>query len=176
MIKVWDPLVRLFHWSLVLSFAIAWVSSEGFDGLHIWSGYAAGALIAFRLFWGLIGPRYARFTQFVKGPGTTIGYIKTMVAGQEKRYVGHNPAGGAMVIALIILLGLSVWTGWLTTLPQYKNAVLVSDAHGFATSVLMLLVVVHVAGVIWASIRHKENLAKAMVNGRKSPAEPGDVA
>jgi len=176
MTKVWDPLIRIFHWSLVISFGIAWISSEGFDSLHMWSGYVAGALIAFRLFWGLIGPRYARFTQFIKGPGTTISYMKAMVSGDEKRYVGHNPAGGAMVIALIVTLGITVWTGWLTTLPQYENNTLVSDAHGFITSALMLLVVVHVAGVVLASMRHKENLAKAMVNGVKRSPETGDVA
>jgi len=176
MTKVWDPLVRLFHWSLVISFAIAWVSSEGFDALHIWSGYAAGALIAFRLVWGLIGPRYARFTQFIKGPGTTIDYIKAMMSGTEKRYIGHNPAGGAMVIAMIVTLGITVWTGWLTTLAQYKNSALVSDAHGFITSILMALVIAHVAGVVLASVRHKENLARAMLNGRKREAETGDIA
>ena len=103
-ITVWDPLVRLFHWSLAVSFAVAWLTAEGWDGLHEWAGYAAAALIAFRLLWGLVGPRYARFTQFVPSPAAATRYVGAMTRGRESRYIGHNPAGGLMVITLLLAL------------------------------------------------------------------------
>ncbi len=176
MIRVWDPLVRIFHWSLVVTFGIAWVTSEGFDTLHEWLGYTIAILIAIRLIWGLIGPRYARFTNFIKGPGTTVGYLKAIISGNEPRYLGHNPAGGAMIIALLITLGVTVWTGWLITLPQYAHSDLVRGSHAMITSVLMALVIAHIAGVFLSSKRHRENLTKSMVTGDKRSAEPGDVS
>ena len=101
-VKVWDPFVRLFHWGLATSFVIAWISADEWDTLHHWAGYAAGSLIALRLVWGLIGTRYARLTQFIKSPATTIGYIGDVIRGRERRYIGHNPAGAAMVMLLIL--------------------------------------------------------------------------
>jgi len=176
MVKVWDPLVRVFHWSLVVVFGVAWVTSEGFDSLHAWVGYISGGLIAGRLLWGLVGPRYARFTNFIKSPGTVIDYLKNMRSRSERRYLGHNPAGGAMIIALIITIGVTVWTGWLLTLPQYMHSNLVRGGHGLITNVLMTLVIVHIVGVIVASMRHKENLAKSMVTGEKRAAEKDDIS
>jgi cytochrome b len=101
-IPVWDPLVRLFHWSLALSFAIAWFSANAWDDLHIWAGYASGALILARVAWGVFGTPYARFSQFVRSPRSVLAYLKAIARGGEQRYVGHNPAGGAMVVALIL--------------------------------------------------------------------------
>lgn len=176
MVKIWDPLVRIFHWSLVVVFGLAWITSENFDTAHEWFGYAAAVLIAFRIIWGLIGPRYARFVTFVKGPETVIDYLKAMISGKEKRYLGHNPAGGAMIVALLGTLVVTVWTGWLITLPKYANSTIATDAHAVVTSVLMGLVILHVAGVIVASRRHKENLPKSMLTGEKRAAEVGDVA
>jgi len=175
MVKVWDPLVRVFHWSLVVFFGIAWVTSEGFDKLHEWTGYIAGALIALRPIWGLVGPKYARFTNFIKGPGTVIDYLKAMWGHKEKRYLGHNPAGGAMIIALLITVAVTVWTGWELTQPQYIHSELMRGAHGLITSLLMTLVIVHIAGVFLAGWRHKENLAKAMVTGEKRAPSGDDV-
>jgi len=80
-IKVWDPMVRVFHWGLVLSFAFAWITAESWEDMHLWAGYAAAVLIGFRLFWGLIGPRYARFTQFVRSPATAKNYAHAMLRG-----------------------------------------------------------------------------------------------
>ncbi len=176
MTRIWDPLLRLFHWSLVISFAVAWVASENADSLHEWSGYAAAAIIGVRLIWGLIGPQYARFSQFVKGPQTVISYMKEMRDGGEKRYLGHNPAGGAMVMALLVVLLATAGTGWLLTWPQYStHDGLMSNLHGAAANIMMTLVIVHVGGVFLASWRHKENLARAMVTGDKRAAEPDDI-
>ncbi len=103
-IRVWDPLVRIFHWSLVLAFSIAYLSGDEENSLHIYSGYVVLGLISFRVLWGLIGPRYARFSNFVYSPATVIQHLKGMVSRKSQRYVGHNPAGGWMVIALLLCL------------------------------------------------------------------------
>jgi cytochrome b len=103
-IRVWDPLVRIFHWSLVLAFTIAYLSGDEESGLHIYSGYVVLGLITFRVLWGLIGTRYARFSNFVYSPGTVIQYLKGLVTRKPKHYVGHNPAGGWMVIAMLLCL------------------------------------------------------------------------
>lgn len=176
MVKVWDPMVRIFHWGLVLSFVVAWLSAESIDNLHHWAGYAAGGLIGFRLVWGLIGPRYARFTQFVKGPGTIAAFILAMLGGKERRYLGHNPAGGAMILALLASLGTTAATGWMMTLAQYAKADWVESLHEGAANLTLILVLAHVAGVLWVSWHHKENLAKSMVDGQKRAAENDDVS
>ena len=103
-IRVWDPLVRIFHWGLVLAFTLAYLSGDEESSLHIYSGYVVLGLLAFRLVWGLVGSRYARFSDFVYSPGTVIRYLKDLVAKQPKYYIGHNPAGGAMVIAMLLCL------------------------------------------------------------------------
>lgn len=175
MIKVWDPLVRIFHWSLVVSFAVAWVSAESLEGLHIWAGYAAGALIGFRLIWGIVGTRNARFWSFVKGPGAVWSYAKAMVAGTESRHIGHNPAGGAMILALLACVALTAWSGWLLTFPKSIRQVWAEDVHEFAANLTLVLVVLHIAGVLIASWRHRENLARAMVTGKKRKAGPDDA-
>ncbi len=176
MVKVWDPLVRIFHWSLVTMFAVAWLSSEGLETVHEWSGYIAGGLVVIRIVWGFIGPRYARFTNFIKGPRTTIEYLKDMAKGKEKRYLGHNPAGAAMIIALLVTMLVTIWTGWMLIQPQYEHSILVKGAHELITSVLMGLVILHVGGVILAGLRHRENLARAMITGEKKAPGPDDVA
>lgn len=103
-IRVWDPLVRIFHWSLVLAFTVAYPSGDEESSLHVYSGYVVLGLIAFRLVWGLAGTRYARFSDFVYSPVTVIQYLKDMASKRPKHYVGHNPAGGAMVIAMLLCL------------------------------------------------------------------------
>jgi cytochrome b len=107
-IRVWDPLVRLFHWSLVLSFTIAYLSGEEESNLHIYAGYVVLGLIAFRVLWGLVGTRYARFSDFVTSPATVMRYLKGLLARKPQHYPGHNPAGGWMVIAMLVS-GLRVY-------------------------------------------------------------------
>ncbi|MCW8919180.1 MAG: cytochrome b/b6 domain-containing protein [Gammaproteobacteria bacterium] len=110
-IKVWDPLLRLFHWSLVAAFTIAYVTEDEWQNLHVWAGYAVAALIAFRLVWGFVGPQHARFSDFLFSHATIIAYLKDMVALRAKRYIGHNPAGGAMVLALLLSLSATTLSG-----------------------------------------------------------------
>lgn len=174
-IKIWDIAVRAFHWSLVISFAVAWLSAEELQDLHEWAGYAAGALIAFRLLWGLVGTRYARFSQFIRSPKVVAAYLRDIVTGREARYLGHNPAGAAMIIALILGMAGACLTGWMLTSDAWFGVGWVKDAHEISANLLLLLVGLHIAGVILASVRHRENLVRSMITGRKRAAEEGDV-
>ncbi|MDZ4096355.1 MAG: cytochrome b/b6 domain-containing protein [Paracoccaceae bacterium] len=202
MIRVWDPAIRVFHWGLVASFAIAWLSADEVQGLHIWAGYTAAALIAFRLVWGLIGPRYARFSQFLTGPGAALAYLRQMRHGTEPRYLGHNPAGALMIVALLVTLSFTAWTGWMMTgpVPQIAGiepgqnltqgdddgegnehgegggSEVFKDLHEVAANLMLALVIVHIGGVILASRKTRENLARAMITGTKRVPEPGDIA
>jgi len=175
-VNVWDPVVRIFHWSLVASFAVAWLSGDELARLHIWAGYAAAALVAFRLVWGLAGGRYARFSQFVRAPAAVAGYVGDILRGRERRYLGHNPAGGVMIVALIAgLIGVSV-TGWMATTDAYWGVKWVEETHEALANLLLLLVGLHVAGVAVASLRHHENLVRAMITGRKRRPAAEDIA
>jgi cytochrome b len=174
-VKVWDPAVRIFHWSLVASFAVAWLSGDELERLHIWAGYAAAALVAFRLIWGLAGSRYARFVQFVRAPGDVADYLGDMARGRERRYLGHNPAGAAMIVALIAgLIGVCV-TGWMYTIDAFWGVEWVEETHEVLANALLILVGLHVAGVVVASLRHHENLIRAMVTGRKRGPSAEDI-
>ncbi|MDE3078576.1 MAG: cytochrome b/b6 domain-containing protein [Paracoccaceae bacterium] len=202
-IRVWDPALRLFHWALVGAFALAWLTSEEGRSLHETAGYVVAGLIGFRLVWGLVGPRYARFAQFVPGPGRLLSYAGDMLKGRERRYVGHNPAGAAMIVALLLSLSGTALTGWLSAeparmayLPSAPALVSVAradeaggygeggegsegglkDLHGALANLTLLLVGLHVAGVALSSLRHRENLARAMVTGRKRAPEGDDIA
>ncbi len=175
-VKVWDPVVRLFHWSLVVSFAVAWLTADEWDNLHEWAGYAAAALIGFRLMWGLIGPRYARFSQFIRSPGGVAAYIGASLKGKEPRYLGHNPAGSLMILGLILAMAGTAATGWMLTLNAFWGAEWVEDTHEALANLMLFMVAAHVAGVVFASLRHKENLVRAMINGRKRAPESADIA
>lgn len=110
-IKVWDPVIRFGHWSLVASFFLAYLTEDDFLTLHVWAGYMVGLYLTVRIIWGLVGTRYARFSNFLHSPKKVIGYLKDALAGKPKHYLGHNPAGGAMVLALLLSLLMTTLTG-----------------------------------------------------------------
>ncbi len=166
-IRVWDPLVRIFHWSLVGGFAVAYVTADEWDKAHELVGYIVAGLIAFRLFWGLVGSRHARFSDFIYRPSTIVGFIKDSLAMKGQRYVGHNPAGGAMVIALLLAMAGISATGYMMTLDMFWGAEWVEDAHEILVNGTLLLIILHVGGVILASFEHKENLVRSMITGLK---------
>lgn len=175
MIRVWDFFVRTFHWALAASFAVAWLSSENWERLHDAVGYAAGALVALRVVWGFLGPRYARFAQFVRSPDTVIAYLRAIKDGSERRYIGHNPAGGAMIVVLLVAIAGTAVSGWLLTTDALWGSAVLQHVHSLLAHGVLALVVVHLAGVALASLRHHENLARAMVVGVKRAPGPGDV-
>jgi cytochrome b len=164
---VWDPLVRIFHWSLVIAFTVAWLSGEELRGVHLIAGYAIVGLVAFRLVWGVIGATHARFSDFVYRPRRVIGYLMDAVRMRAKRYVGHNPAGGAMVIALLAMLTATCATGVMMTTDAYWGVKWVEEAHETAVNLTLVLIGLHLAGVAAASFEHRENLVRAMFTGRK---------
>ena len=173
-VKVWDWPVRVFHWSLAASVLGAFITGENedFERLHQTLGWVAAGLIAFRVVWGLIGTRYARFTEFVRGPSQALAYIKSLRSGQPQHFVGHNPVGAVAVILLLGLTVLSVYTGWLALADD--AAEWLEEAHEIVANTLITLVLVHVIGVLWSSRTHGENLLKAMLTGRKTaPSEAG---
>jgi cytochrome b len=175
-LRVWDPIVRLFHWGLVASFAIAWLTSSSRDETHQWLGLAAASLIAIRLAWGFIGSHYARFTQFIRRPANVLAYLIAILRGKEARYIGHNPAGGMMVLALLAGVSATGLTGYLMTTDTWFGDETIQTVHSLLANGMLLFIALHIGGVILASVRHKENLVKAMVTGNKHAAKEGDVA
>ncbi len=110
-VRVWDPAVRIFHWSLVIGFSIAWLTGEDEGQLHIYSGYAVLGLVLFRILWGFIGSRYARFSDFLYPPGKVMSYLRSLRTPTPEHYTGHNPAGGWMILALLTSLLLTSVSG-----------------------------------------------------------------
>jgi len=110
-IRVWDPLIRIFHWGLVVAFTIAYLTGDEESSLHIYSGYAVLGLITFRVLWGLIGTRFARFSDFIYAPKAVVQYLKSLFAGKPQHYSGHNPAGGWMVIIMLLTLSIITVSG-----------------------------------------------------------------
>lgn len=178
-VKVWDLFVRVFHWSLVGAFAVAWFS-EDFQRLHVLAGYTVAGLVVSRIVWGFAGSRYARFSDFVPTPRAFIDYMKAMLRGRPPHYIGHNPAGGAMIIALLVSLLFTTLSGIATYGSEGKGPLTdlmfslgdgagaaIEDVHEFFANLTVLLVALHVAGVIAGSVLHRENLIRAMLTGRK---------
>ncbi len=175
-VLIWDRFVRSFHWSLVVAMAAAWLTGDEYKSLHEWLGYFIVALLACRLVWGCVGSPYARFRQFVASPTRVVEYLRAIIRGDEKRFLGHNPAGAAMIIALLLTIAGTAFTGWLQTTDAFFGSDLVSEAHVYLSNFIILLIALHVAGVFVASYRHKENLVRSMVTGVKRPAEGDDIA
>ena len=166
-IRVWDAPTRVFHWLLVFCFAGAYLTaeSERWSLVHVTLGYTLGGLIAFRLLWGMVGTRYARFSSFVQGPAAVLKYAKSMLAGAPKHFVGHNPAG-AVAIVLLLVAGIAIVATGYATYNEIGGDWL-SELHEASANAMLILVGVHIAGVVVASWLHKENLARAMVTGFK---------
>lgn len=110
-VYVWDKFIRFFHWSLVVLFIVSYITADELESVHVLSGYSITALLFTRLVWGFVGSKYARFSEFVRTPKTVFSYLRQVVTGQPKRYLGHNPAGGAMVVAILFTLGMTVFSG-----------------------------------------------------------------
>ena len=175
-VKVWDRPVRLLHWSLAGSVALCWLTADELQSLHEVAGYAAAGLIGLRLVLGLAGTRYARFSQFIRSPKRTFRYASDTLHHKEPRYLGHNPLGAAMVVALLMMVGGIALTGWMQTTDTYWGIEWVAQMHETLAKLLLVAIALHVAGVIHASFRHHENLVLAMITGRKRAPASGDVS
>ena len=175
-VAVWDPLVRIFHWSLVGLFAFAFLTGDEWQQPHELAGYAIAGLIAVRLVWGIIGTRHARFANFVYGPSTVAGFVADTLRMKARRYLGHNPAGGLMVIALMLAIIVISVSGWMMTLDAFWGLDWVEELHEAAAFAALGLIALHLGGVLVASLEHGENLVRAMVTGRKRAPGADDMA
>jgi len=191
-IKVWDIVVRVFHWSLVVFFSACYLTGDEFDVLHAWLGYGILVLLGIRVIWGLIGTKYARFSDFVYGWKRVREYVKGLAMWRPQAYLGHNPAGGWMVVLLLLFILLTCWTGleaygaegngpFAGQFPGAPGAIdsrdnddangLWSELHEMLADITLFLVFVHIAGVIVSSLLHRENLVRAMWTGYKNKSE-----
>ncbi len=210
-IRVWDLFVRLFHWSLVAAFFIAYLTEGDTITLHVWAGYVVGVLVVLRILWGFVGTRHARFSDFAYGPRAALRYMLALVTFRSKRYIGHSPAGAIMVYALIVSLLVAVATGMLaygavkkgpfaplfagTAASMIAGPIVTvvpaaraddnnnkerskkreggdgfwKNIHELFAGLTMFLVLLHIGGVVLASLIHRENLPRAMFTGRKRP-------
>ncbi len=174
-VKVWDWPVRVFHWTLAASVFGAYMTGEGeaLERLHQVLGWVAAGLIGFRVVWGLIGTRYARFSEFVRSPKVVWAYMKSLRSAHPQQFVGHNPVGAVAVLLLMGLTSLTVYTGWLALADDASEWF--EESHEMAAMALIGIVVVHVIGVVWSSRSHGENLVKAMLTGRKTASPEAGI-
>src|SRR5450631_689438 len=165
-IRIWDPVVRLFHWTVVAGCAINLINEEG-NKFHRAVGYVVAAAVAMRVLWGFVGAGHARFTDFVPTAAALVGYLRRLFSRTEPRYIGHNPAGSVMILALLgSLIAVSI-TGWMMGLDRFFGNEAVEELHETFAMTIVILAGIHVAAAIFGSIRHRENLIKAMFTGRK---------
>jgi cytochrome b len=175
-LRVWDPVVRLLHWGLVASMAVSWLGLSTIAGAHRPAGYVALAIIALRVLWGFVGGnRYARFARFVRGPRSTWAYLIAVRQRRAPRYLGHNPLGAAMIIALLASIAVVGLTGWLATTDRFWGDAAVDLVHRTLGWGTLGLVALHVAGVYLTGRRQNESLVRAMLTGRKRAAAARDV-
>jgi cytochrome b len=167
-VRVWDLPTRLFHWSLVASFATAFLTaeSEKLRDVHVIAGYTLAGLIAFRLLWGFVGGAHSRFADFLPTPRKVIDYVKSLMSGEPHHYVGHNPAGAVAIFALLGLGFAAAASGWAVY--EDMGGGFMEELHEVASNGMMAVVVIHIAGVIVSSWLHRENLVRAMITGWKT--------
>lgn len=174
-ILVWDLPVRVFHWLMVFCFAGAYLTaeSEHWRLVHVSLGYTLAGLVAFRLIWGVIGSKHARFASFVRGPKAVMQYLSSLLRGQPAHHTGHNPAGALAIIAMLLLSLAVVATGWA----NYSDfgGEWLEEAHELSANLMLATVIVHVAAVLLSSLLHRENLVGAMLTGRKRGESSQDI-
>jgi cytochrome b len=166
-VTVWDPVVRIFHWTVVAGCLANLFIVEDGGRAHEVIGYAVAAVLAVRVVWGFVGTRYARFSDFVPGPRRLRDYLTLLAQAREPRQLGHNPAAAVMMLVLMALLAAVSVTGWMATLDAFWGVEWVEELHETLSNVLFLFVFLHILGVVYTSIHHRENLPGAMLHGRK---------
>ena len=166
-VEVWDLPLRLWHWVLAVCVLVAWFTPTVYDGLHRIVGYAVIALLAFRLVWGFWGSRYSRFRMVWVRLRAAPGYLLNLRRGITGRYIGLNPAGTLMLVALLLSLGVSVITGAMSVTVTFFGVWWIEDTHAYSSDAVIILVMLHIVGVVLMGILQRENLIRAMITGRK---------
>ena len=186
-VRVWDPFVRIFHWLLATVVLVDWFMDEPL-WMHTWLGYLAAGLVILRIVWGFIGPENAQFINFVRGPRLVLEYVAGLARFSSRRYLGHSPAGGAMIVALLVMISATIVTGMANLAAdrgegplagaiskverpiisgQRRPRLLMKQVHETVANITLVLVLLHVLGVALGSFAHRENLVRAMITGRK---------
>jgi cytochrome b len=177
-VYVWDRFVRIFHWTLVLGFTVAYLTEEDLLTVHVWAGYAVGVLVLARVVWGFAGTPHARFSDFAYSPATALRYVRDLILFRAERHVGHSPGGGYMVFLLLLFLAATVVTGLvvyggdqqagpLAGMFTEQTGEAMEEVHEVVANITLALVIAHIAAVVLASFAHRENLIGAMVTGYK---------
>ncbi len=205
-VRVWDLFVRVFHWTVVVAFFVAFFTEDDLFTVHVWAGYTIGVLVVMRILWGFVGPKHARFSDFVCGPLKAWKYLIELITFRARRYVGHSPAGGIMVLLLLAGLLATVWTGLelhavennagplAVVSTESRTTAIVApiplalasedgredveredgkkdefweELHEIIANLTLFLVILHVGGVVLASLAHRENLIRSMITGDK---------
>jgi cytochrome b len=179
-VYVWDPFVRLFHWTLVVAFTVAYLTEDDWLTVHVWAGYLVGGLVVARIVWGFVGPEHVRFADFLYSPADTLRYVRDLVLFRAERHLGHSPGGGAMVVLLLVFLAATVVTGLMVYGGEQQAGPLAGmftkefgesfeEVHEVIANITLALIIAHVAAVVLASFVHHENLVRSMVTGYKRP-------
>jgi len=177
-VYVWDPFVRVFHWTLVVGFTIAYLTEDDLLQVHVWAGYVVGILVVARVLWGFVGPTHARFSDFIYAPAATLAYVRDLLRMRSERHLGHSPGGGYMVVALLVFIAATVITGLivyggdqqagpLAGIVTKETGEQMEEVHEVIANITLALILAHIAAVILASFAHRENLVRAMVTGYK---------
>jgi cytochrome b len=169
-VLVWDAPVRVFHWLMALSFAGAYITaeSERWRLVHVTLGYTVAGLLVFRLLWGLVGTRHARFASFVRGPGAALRYLGALLRGRPEHHAGHNPANALAIVALLLLAGAVTATGWAYY--SQLGGDWLAELHEGVANAMLALVGIHIIAVVVSGWLHRENLVGAMLTGRRRVA------
>jgi cytochrome b len=177
-VYVWDPFVRLFHWTLVVAFTVAYLTESDLLNVHVWAGYLVGALVVARVIWGFVGPEHARFADFIYSPAATLRYLRDLMLLRAGRHLGHSPGGGAMIVLLLLFLTATVATGLVVYGGDQQGGPLAGmfskdfaetfeEVHEVIANITLALVLAHITAVVLASFVFRENLVRAMVTGYK---------
>ena len=169
---VWDPVVRILHWSLLMGFFAAYFTRNLAGAWHEVTGYGVLAIVLLRLIWGFVGSSHARFSQFLKSPAAVFAYARLVARGGQTRYLGHNPLGGWMIVAMLGAILITCLSGWLYTTDRFWGLEWVEELHDAFTRLTLGLVALHVLGVVFTSLHERENLIAAMFTGKKRNGRP----
>ena len=173
-IRVWDPLVRVLHWTLVIC-VISNLLNESGEIVHRWLGYTASAVVFLRFVWGFIGSRYARFADWFPTRARLLPYVRALIRNKAPRHLGHNPAGAVMMLGLMALVAALGITGFMMTTDTFFGEDWLEQVHEALADVLVGAVVLHVGAALFESYKHRENLIASMIHGRKAAPDAVDL-